>query len=118
MARSIRIVFGTIAGLMLVIAVGDVMLSGRLTIVSPASFGALLTVALAFLVSNILNARERQTLLTRQANDLRAAAQRSGKLPAQCRSGERAASIKAKYATRDWWMRRGTRSSGATHPAA
>jgi len=75
-ARAIRIVFGTVAGSMLIVAVGDTMLSGRLTIVSPVSFGALLAVALAFLISNLLNARERNTMLTRQANEMRAAAQR------------------------------------------
>jgi PAS domain S-box-containing protein len=64
------------AGLMLVIAIGDVMLSGHLTIVSPASFGALLAVALAFLISNLLNSRERNDMLTRQGSELRAAAQR------------------------------------------
>lgn len=61
---------------MLVVAVGDIMLSGRLTIVSPISFGALLVVALAFLISNLLHARERNVMLTRQADDMRAAAQR------------------------------------------
>jgi PAS domain S-box-containing protein len=61
---------------MLIVAVGDIMLSGRLTIVSPSSFGALLAVALAFLISNLLNARERNEMLTRQADDMRAAAQR------------------------------------------
>ncbi len=75
-ARAIRIVFGTVAGSMLIVAVGDIMLSGRLTIVSPSSFGALLAVALAFLISNLLNARERNVMLTRQADDMRAAAQR------------------------------------------
>ncbi|MBN9546108.1 MAG: response regulator [Alphaproteobacteria bacterium] len=75
-ARAIRIVFGTVAGSMLVVAVGDIMLSGRLTIVSPVSFGALLVVALAFLISNLLHARERNVMLTRQADDMRAAAQR------------------------------------------
>ncbi len=75
-ARAIRIVFGFVAGSMLIVAVGDIMLSGRLTIVSPASFGALLVVALAFLISNLLNARERNTMLTRQADEMRAAAQR------------------------------------------
>ena len=50
-ARVIRIVFGAVAGLMLVAALGDVLLSGHLTIISPASFGALLAVALAFLIS-------------------------------------------------------------------
>jgi PAS domain S-box-containing protein len=69
-------VFGVVAGVMLTLAVGDVMLSGRLTIVSPASFGALLTVALAFLISNLLNARERDTMLTRQAAELKAATKR------------------------------------------
>ena len=75
-ARLIRIVFGVVAGVMLILAVGNVILSGRLTIVSPASFGALLTVALAFLISNLLNARERDGMLTRQAGELRAAAKR------------------------------------------
>jgi PAS domain S-box-containing protein len=75
-ARLIRLVFGTVAGLMLILAVGDIMLSGRLTILSPLSFGALLAVALAFLISNILNSRERQEMLTRQAAEMRAAAQR------------------------------------------
>lgn len=75
-ARAIRIVFGTVAGSMLVVAVGDIILSGRLTIVSPSSFGALLAVALAFLISNMLNARERNVMLTRQTDDMRAAAQR------------------------------------------
>ena len=75
-ARAIRIVFGTVAGSMLVVAVGNIMLSGRLTIVSPASFGALLAVALAFLISNLLNARERNLMLTRQADEMRAAAER------------------------------------------
>jgi hypothetical protein len=57
-ARLIRIVFGTVAGLMLILAVSDVMLTGHLSIITPASFGALLAVALAFLISNLLNGRE------------------------------------------------------------
>ena len=75
-ARLIRIIFGTVAGVMLLLAVGNVILFGRLTIVSPASFGALLTVALAFLISNLLNARERDIMLTRQAGELKAATKR------------------------------------------
>jgi PAS domain S-box-containing protein len=75
-ARAIRIVFGTVAGSILVVALGDIILSGRLTIVSPSSFGALLAVALAFLISNLLHARERNVMLTRQADDMRAATQR------------------------------------------
>jgi PAS domain S-box-containing protein len=61
---------------MLILALGDVMLSGRLTIVTPASFGALLTVALAFLISNLLNSREHRDMLIRQAGELRTAGQR------------------------------------------
>lgn len=75
-ARLIRIVFGTLAGLMLIAAFGDVMLVGRLTIISPWSFGALLSVALAFLISILLSARERQELLVRQAEGLRASNRR------------------------------------------
>ena len=65
-ARLIRIIFGTVAGLMLILAVSDVMLTGHLSIITPASFGALLTVALAFLISNLLNARETQQMLARR----------------------------------------------------
>jgi PAS domain S-box-containing protein len=75
-ARIVRIVFGAIAGLMLVAALADVMLSGHLTIVSPFSFGALLAVALGFLITNLLSSRERQEILTRQASELRSAATR------------------------------------------
>src|ERR1700759_3484055 len=53
-ARVIRIVFGVLAGLMLVAALGDIVLFGQLTIVSPVSFGALLAVALAFLINKLL----------------------------------------------------------------
>src|SRR5580704_8896581 len=63
-ARIIRIVFGLVAGMMLVAALGNVVLSGHLTIVTPVSFGALLAVALAFLINNLLTARERHNLLT------------------------------------------------------
>jgi PAS domain S-box-containing protein len=75
-ARIIRIVFGLVAGMMLVAALGNVVLSGHLTIVTPVSFGALLAVALAFLINNLLTARERHTLLTRQTMEMRSAAQR------------------------------------------
>ena len=75
-ARLIRIVFGTLAGLMLIAAFADVMLVGRLTIITPWSFGALLSVALAFLISILLSAREHQALLIRQADGLRASNRR------------------------------------------
>ena len=75
-ARVIRIVFGVLAGLMLVAALADVVLFGRLTIVSPASFGALLTVALAFLINNLLTTRERREILEKQTSELRASGAR------------------------------------------
>ena len=75
-ARVIRIVFGVLAGAMLLAALSDVMLMGHLTIVTPANFGALLIVALAFLIHNLLVSRERHALLTRQTIELKRAAQR------------------------------------------
>jgi PAS domain S-box-containing protein len=65
-----------LAGLMLVAALADVVLFGRLTIVSPASFGALLTVALAFLINNLLTTRERREMLEKQTSELRASGAR------------------------------------------
>src|ERR1700744_3382743 len=76
LARIIRIVFGPLAGLMLAVALGDVMLQGRLTILTPFSFGALLAVALAFLLNNLLSARERSEMLARQAVQLKTATSR------------------------------------------
>ena len=75
-ARVIRVVFGVLAGLMLVAALADIVLLGQLTIVSPASFGALLTIALAFLINNALTSREKRELLEKQTAELRASGAR------------------------------------------
>jgi PAS domain-containing protein len=75
-ARVIRIVFGVLAGLMLIAALADIVLFGQLTIVSPVSFGALLTVALAFLINNLLTSRERREMLERQTAELKASSAR------------------------------------------
>jgi PAS domain S-box-containing protein len=75
-ARIIRLVFGTVAGVMLVIALGDVLLRGRLTIITPVSVAALLAVALAFLLNNLITARERSEMLGRQAAQLKTVAGR------------------------------------------
>ncbi|HEY5347252.1 MAG TPA: ATP-binding protein, partial [Rhizomicrobium sp.] len=75
-ARVLRIVFGTLAGFMLVLALGNVLLAGHLTIVSPVGFGALLCVALAFLLNNLLVSRERSEILTAQATQLKTVASR------------------------------------------
>ncbi len=75
-ARVIRIVFGVLAGLMLIAATGDIVLFGRLTIVSPTSFGALLVIALAFLINNILTSREKREILEKQTAELKSAGAR------------------------------------------
>jgi PAS domain S-box-containing protein len=76
LARIIRIVFGSVAGAMLIAAVADVVLYGKLTLISPFSFGALLAVALAFLLNNLLTSREREEILSRQATQLKTIAGR------------------------------------------
>jgi PAS domain S-box-containing protein len=75
-ARIIRIVFGALAGVMLIAALADVALRGRLTIITPLSFIALLAVALAFLLNNLLTMRERNEVLARQAAQLKTVASR------------------------------------------
>jgi PAS domain S-box-containing protein len=75
-AKIIRIVFGVLAGLMLTAALGDIVLFGRLTIVTPANFGALLAIALAFLINNLLTSRERRELLEKQTAELKASSAR------------------------------------------
>ncbi len=75
-ARIIRIVFGVVAGVMLVAAIADILWSGHLTLISPFSFGALVAVALAFLLTNILSAREREEMLEAQSAQLKTIAGR------------------------------------------
>jgi PAS domain S-box-containing protein len=76
LARIIRIVFGSVAGAMLIAAIADVVLYGKLTLISPFSFGALLAVALAFLLNNLLTSREREEILSRQTTQLKTIAGR------------------------------------------
>jgi PAS domain S-box-containing protein len=76
LARLTRILFGFVAGVMLVASLADVMLSGRLSLVSPFSFGALLAVALAYLLDNVLRAREHGEMLGQQATQLKTVAGR------------------------------------------
>ncbi|HEY4076613.1 MAG TPA: ATP-binding protein [Rhizomicrobium sp.] len=75
-ARIIRIVFGAVAGAMLVAALADVAFWGRLTIITPFSFSALLAVALGFLLNNLLTVRERNEVLARQAAQSKTVASR------------------------------------------
>ena len=75
-ARLIRIVFGAIAGAMLVIALADILWSGHLSLISPFNFGALLAITLAFLLDSLLKSRERGEALTAQAAQLKVVAAR------------------------------------------
>ncbi len=69
--RFVLIVLGFATGAMLVAAVGDVLIWGRLNLVSPFGFGCLLAIALAFLLNHLLATRERELTLTRQAAQLK-----------------------------------------------
>ena len=75
-ARVVRIIFGALAGLMLVAALGEVLLFRRLTILSPVSFGAFLVIGLAYLINRLVAARAHQAILTRQTAELKATTQR------------------------------------------
>jgi PAS domain S-box-containing protein len=88
--RIIRYVFGGLAGLMLFAAFTDILVEGQLTILSPVNFGALLSVALAFLVQNMLVAREKSEMLSAQAQQLK---QFAGRLEASLKN---AAAINAR----------------------
>jgi PAS domain S-box-containing protein len=76
LARIIRIVFGAVAGVMLLAALANILWFGRLTLISPFSFGALLVVALAFLLNNLLTARERERVRNQQTAQLKTVAGR------------------------------------------
>jgi len=78
-ARIIRIfliVFGFAAGALLVVALGDVLIWGRLSFLSPFNFGCVLAVALACLLNHLLSTRERERMLTQQATQLKTIAGR------------------------------------------
>ncbi|HMH65708.1 MAG TPA: ATP-binding protein [Rhizomicrobium sp.] len=76
MLRIIRIVLGSVVGAILVATLANIVLLGRLTLISPLSFGALLAVALAFLIKTLHTARGRGEVLSQQAAQLKAIAGR------------------------------------------
>ena len=76
MWRIVRIVLGSAAGAMLVAALINVVLLGRLTLISPAWFGGLLAVALAFLLETLYRARGRGEVLSHQATEFKTIAAR------------------------------------------
>ena len=75
-ARVIRIVFGVLAGSMLLAGVGDILATDRLSVIPPGIFAALLALMLAFLVHGLATAREREKALERQAREMRAGSAR------------------------------------------
>jgi len=64
------------AGALLVVALAEIMLTGRLTLIPPAIFSLLLAIALATLFKSLHSARGRGEVLSRQAAQLQSVAAR------------------------------------------
>ena len=90
MLRIVRIVFGCVAALLLAAGLAEIMLFGRLSLISPVGFGALLALMLVFLLKALHRARGRGEELSRQTAQLQSVA---GRLEA---SLENAAAINAR----------------------
>jgi len=76
MLRILRIVLGGVAGVILLAALAEVLLRGRLTLIPPLYFGALIALALAYLAKTLHAARGRGEVLSRQAAQLKIVAGR------------------------------------------
>jgi len=74
--RIVRIVFGCVAALLLAAGLAEIMLFGRLSLISPVSFGALLALMLVFLLKALHRARGRGEELSRQTAQLQSVAGR------------------------------------------
>jgi len=74
--RSVRIVLGSVAAALLVAGLAEIMFFGRLTLISPVSFGALLVLGLAYLLKALHRARGRGEELSRQTTQLQSVAGR------------------------------------------
>jgi PAS domain S-box-containing protein len=74
--RLLPIVLGGTAGTLLVVALGEIMLTGRLALIPPVCFGLLVVLALAFLLKHLHAARDRGETLSRQAAQLQSVAGR------------------------------------------
>src|ERR1700745_3037779 len=72
--RIVRLVLGSVVGAILVAALANIMWLGRLTLISPLCFGALLALALASLLKSLHSARGRGEVLSRQATQLKTVA--------------------------------------------
>ena len=76
MLRSLRFVLGGLASAILIVALAEILLLGRLSWISPVSFGALLALGLAFLIKTLHATRGRGEALSRQAAQLKTVAGR------------------------------------------
>ena len=76
MLRITRLVFGTLAGLLLMAALANVVLGGQLSIMPPAAFGALVVLALAYLIQTLIESRGRSEALEQQTAQFKIIAQR------------------------------------------
>ena len=76
MSQLLRILLGGMAGTILVAAVGEIMFTGRLSLVPPLYFGLLLALVIAFLLKSLHSARGRGEMLSRQAVQLQSVAGR------------------------------------------
>src|SRR5690349_6180640 len=71
-----RIVLGGVAGAIVIVALSEVLLFGRLSLMSPVSFGALLALGLAYMIKTLHASRGRGEALSRQAAQLKIVAGR------------------------------------------
>jgi PAS domain S-box-containing protein len=76
MLRILRITFGLAALALFAIALGDVILHGRLGVIPPVSFAALCAALIAYAFYSLAVARARSHEMTRQASQLQSAANR------------------------------------------
>ena len=76
LARRFRVVFGLAALALLVAALGDIVLHGRLSVMLPGAFLALVAVVIAFVLHAFLIARERSEFSAKQATQLKTVATR------------------------------------------
>jgi PAS domain S-box-containing protein len=70
-ARIVRIVFGLAALALLAAALGDVMLHGRLSLILPGTFAALVGVVIVYILRSLFVSRERSALADRQAAQIK-----------------------------------------------
>ena len=83
MLRTLHIVLGSVAGAILLVGLAEILLAGRLSLIPPIFFGALVALTLIYLVQTLHAARDRGEALSRQASELKSIA---GRLEASLRN--------------------------------